>query len=110
MITIEKITASYAKKHVLNSLSLIIDSGSIHGLVGLNGAGKTTLLNTIYGLKTKEQGSITFNGTILKKKAIAYLETENYFFPNITGSEYLSLFNPDHAFDLSEWNNLFKLP
>src|SRR5688572_10676683 len=101
MIIIEKIKVSYEKKAVLTDLNLTIDNGSIHGLVGLNGAGKTTLLNTIYGIKAKDQGTITFHGTILKKKEIAYLETESYFFSNINGNEYLSLFNPQKAFDLS---------
>ena len=37
------------------------------------------------------------------------MPTENYFFPNITGNEYLALFKNDN-FDLKGWNDLFQLP
>ncbi|MDR1056876.1 MAG: hypothetical protein LBL90_13950 [Prevotellaceae bacterium] len=40
---------------------------------------------------------------------MAYVEMENYFFSNITGRKYLSLFsNPD--FDTDTWQALFHLP
>ncbi|RLD55709.1 MAG: hypothetical protein DRJ05_12545, partial [Bacteroidetes bacterium] len=45
----------------------------------------------------------------LNKKDISYLVTENYFYPNITGNEYLSLFK-NVNFDTEKWNGLFKLP
>jgi ABC-2 type transport system ATP-binding protein len=77
--------------------------------VGLNGAGKTTLLTTFYGLLKPDSGTIKQDNQPLNKQAMAYLETHNYFYPKITGREYLSLFaNPD--FDPDQWNQLFRLP
>jgi ABC-2 type transport system ATP-binding protein len=96
---------------VLIKLNLEIPSASIHGLVGLNGSGKTTLLNTIFGLKEKQSGSITYNAAPISKKKIGYLESVNYFYPLITGKEYLKIFqtqNPD--FNIDKWNELFELP
>ena len=110
MITIENLSISYGKeKRVIDALELTISEGTINGIVGLNGAGKTTLLNAMYGLKSIETGGIKWNGEKLTKKAASYLVTEPYFYSNITGNEYLSLFKNNH-FDTKKWDELFLLP
>jgi len=110
MLIIDNLSVGYRKGiNVLNGLSLKLKSNKIHGLVGLNGAGKTTLLNTIFGILKQTTGTIIFNDEKLTKKQICYLENENFFYSNITGAEYLSLFvNKD--FDLNAWNTIFELP
>ncbi|MFV0591694.1 MAG: ATP-binding cassette domain-containing protein [Draconibacterium sp.] len=110
MITISNLTISYNKNEkVIDNLNLSLDENLIHGIVGLNGAGKTTLLNTLYGLKKPVAGSIQFRKSEIDKKSIAYLVTENFFYSNITGKEYLSLFK-NEKFDIDQWNRLFNLP
>ena len=109
MINLKNISVNYGTKQVLKNLNLTLETGQIHGLLGLNGSGKTTLFNAIYGLKKMKSGEITINNNKLQKKNIAYLETVNYFYPNITGEEYLSLFI-NQNFDIKEWNKLFGLP
>lgn len=110
MITISNLTVSYTKdKKVIDNLYLSLDEGLIHGIVGLNGAGKTTLLNTMFGLKKPDAGTIAFDKQKMNKKSAAYLVTENFFYSNITGQEYLNLFK-NKEFDTSQWNKLFKLP
>ncbi|MCF8336109.1 MAG: ATP-binding cassette domain-containing protein [Bacteroidales bacterium] len=110
MITIKNLTVSYkSNKRVIDNLELLLHENHIHGIVGLNGAGKTTLLNTIYGLKKKDWGTITWNGQKYSKQVISFLPTENYFYSGITGREYLNLFkNP--FFREDSWNDLFLLP
>lgn len=110
MIIIENISISYGReKSVIRSLDLTIPRGTINGIVGLNGAGKTTLLNAIYGLKEADSGSIRLNDAKLTKRSVSYLVTEPYFYRNITGNEYLSLFR-NSDFDTEKWNRLFQLP
>jgi len=110
MIIIENLTVGYKKhEHVIDSLNLKIEENTINGVVGLNGAGKTTLFNTLFGLKKAKHGSCLFRNQAITKNNIAFLPTENYFFSNITGSEYLSLFK-NATFDTEKWNELFKLP
>lgn len=110
MITFENVTISYEKgKRIINSLDLTIAEGTINGIVGLNGAGKTTLLNAIYRLKEIDSGKIMINNERLTKKSVSFLVTEPYFYSNITGNEYLSLFRNDD-FDTEKWNRLFQLP
>jgi ABC-2 type transport system ATP-binding protein len=111
MISIENLKVSYRDNHVLNDLNLNIPSASIHGLVGLNGSGKTTLLNAIFGLKEKQAGSVTYHSAPISKEKIAYLESTNYFYPLISGKEYLKMFQTQNAnFDIEKWNELFELP
>lgn len=110
MITIKSLTVSYKKGNkIIDALDLTLEENSINGIVGLNGAGKTTFLNSIYGLKKSDSGNVNLNNRRLSKKDIAYLVTENFFYSNITGREYLSLFKND-SFDIEKWNQLFKLP
>nr|WP_319398343.1 ATP-binding cassette domain-containing protein [uncultured Carboxylicivirga sp.] len=110
MITINNLTVSYRKnKKIISNLNLDLADQMIHGIVGMNGAGKTTLLNTLFGLIKANEGSVIFNNKSINKKDIAYLLTENYFYPNITGSEYLNLIRNDD-FDIYQWNQLFSLP
>ena len=110
MITIKNLVVSYDKRQkIIDSLNLAISDNTINGIVGLNGAGKTTFLNSVYGLKSIDSGDIKFNDRKINKKEVSFLETENYFYSNITGREYLSLFkNPDY--DSDKWNQLFLLP
>ncbi len=110
MITIENLSISYSNGNmVIDSLNLDIADSSIHGIVGLNGAGKTTLLNAFFGLKKVEAGTILWNENKLNRNDISYLVSEPYFYPNITGNEYLSLFKGEN-FDSEKWNELFHLP
>lgn len=109
MISIRDITVSYGDTAVLKNLSLDLEEGKVHGIVGLNGSGKTTLLNVLYGLKKAQTGDILWNGMPLSKGKAAFVEVEDYFYPGITGREYLELFE-NAGFRLSLWENLLQLP
>lgn len=110
MITIHKLSFTYPRnKHVIKSLDMEMETGRIHGIAGLNGSGKTTLLNILFGLLKADSGTISCDAFEIKKKNMAYLASESYFYSGITGREYLSLFkNP--SFNLEKWNQLFGLP
>jgi len=112
MIEIKNLNFEYKKGvEVISDLNLKLNLSEIHGLVGLNGSGKTTLLDVIYQNLELQAGEILLNNQKLTRKDIAFLETENYFYPKITGGEYLEIFkyaNPN--FDILSWNKLFELP
>lgn len=111
MLTINDLTVSYGDKIVLEKLHLNLELAKIHGLVGLNGAGKTTLLNALYGFKTRDSGFVMYKDLPLKRIDVSYLETENFYYSNITGKEYLSLFQRlTDDYNLDDWNKIFKLP
>ena len=110
MIRIDNLVVSYNRNtQVIDELNGRFVRHAIHGIVGMNGSGKTTLLNTIYGIKKADSGEILCDERPLAKESMAYLVTENFFYPNITGREYLALFR-NKSFDTEQWNTLFRLP
>lgn len=111
MLKLQDITVDYGEGVVLDRLSLELRAGAIHGLVGRNGEGKTTLLNAIYGTVRPQEGTVQWQGSPVTAATIAYLETELYFYPMITGGEYLDIFETKNSlFDRSGWNEIFELP
>jgi branched-chain amino acid transport system ATP-binding protein len=69
MLTASGVTKRFGGLTAVDKVDLSIDDGEIIGLIGPNGAGKTTLFNSIAGVYTPEEGSITFDGTELVGKA-----------------------------------------
>ena len=111
MLSIEQLYFSYKNEPVLEALSVDLQQGNIHGILGPNGSGKTTLLHILAGRLAPDSGRVTFKDQQLMHRSVAYLETNPHFYPLITGREYLNLFalqNPD--FSLDKWNELFDLP
>jgi general nucleoside transport system ATP-binding protein len=45
-----------------DQISLTLEEGEIHVLLGENGAGKTTLMNILYGLYHQDEGKILVRG------------------------------------------------
>jgi ABC-type uncharacterized transport system ATPase subunit len=48
--------------HANRSISLSMERGSIHGLIGENGAGKSTLMNIVYGFHRADAGEMWIQG------------------------------------------------
>ena len=110
MFTINNLSISYGSHKVITNLNIAFCDGKVYGIMGYNGAGKTTLLNAIYGLP-KPSDSITYNGAILKRSEVAYLDTDIFFYPNITGRDYLSIFHEKNtSFDFEIVSTIFNVP
>ncbi|HFB99864.1 MAG TPA: ABC transporter ATP-binding protein [Phaeodactylibacter sp.] len=111
MLEIKNIEVAYGKNKILKGVHLSLSEGKIHGILGVNGAGKTTLFNTIYGFKKSSSGSILYQSQPLKNHDIGFLETSCYFYPLMTGAEYLELLSKGNDnFSIKKWNKLFELP
>ena len=65
-IHIDGISKSFGEFKALDSVSIKIDRGVIHAILGENGAGKTTLMNILYGLYRPDEGQIILDGRPLK--------------------------------------------
>lgn len=109
MLEIRDLSVSFKDKNVLRSLNLKVEEGSVIGLLGKNGAGKTTLFESLYQ-NQKYSGEILWHKEKLQRKSISYLETENYFYPYITGKEYLEYFLQHKENSLKELTEKFRLP
>jgi len=109
MLEIKNLSVSFKDKDVLQGLNLEIEEGIIVGILGKNGAGKTTLFESLYQSQ-KYSGEILWKKQKLLRENISYLETENYFYPYITGREYLSYFAKDKLLKTIELAEKFQLP
>src|SRR5215510_3269331 len=58
MIELRGISKSFGTVHANRDISLVVRSGTIHGIVGENGAGKSTLMGILYGYYRPDHGEI----------------------------------------------------
>lgn len=111
MISVDNLSFTYDTKPVLQGLSANFNTQEIHGIIGLNGSGKTTFFNVLCGYEKHYSGKITLNGSTIRKTEFALLETENYFYPKLTGAEYLNIFSGNQtSFNQEQFVELFNLP
>ncbi len=62
LIELQKVSAGYPHRHVLQDINLCIYPGEFVAIVGNNGAGKTTLALTAAGLIKPDHGKVIFQG------------------------------------------------
>jgi simple sugar transport system ATP-binding protein len=56
------ITKTFPGVKANDNVTIRIDQGEIHGLIGENGAGKSTMMNMLYGMFEPDSGTIKLNG------------------------------------------------
>jgi len=111
MLEIKNLSLSFGKQNVLDNLSLSWSAGKIHGIVGQNGAGKSSFFNLLAGIEKPTTGTIFWAGQAWNPRLLGYLETHNYFYSRITGTEYLKMFPASNLnFDLNAFQAFFQLP
>jgi ABC-2 type transport system ATP-binding protein len=113
MLEILNLRKAFGSHVVLHDVSLSLRPGTIHGLVGANGAGKTTLINCLYGLEKDFAGTIRDTAGRSLREHTGLLPYEPYFYPRLTGREYLEFCLQARGrpvVDFSGWNQLLELP
>ncbi|MFN3813702.1 MAG: ABC transporter ATP-binding protein [Aquificaceae bacterium] len=80
------------KNFSLENISLKVETGSCHCLIGPTGCGKTTLLETILGLRKVQKGRILLDGKDitylpLHKRGFSYVPQDLALFPHLTVEE-----------------------
>ena len=98
MIDIQHVDFSYSRNtKLLSGLSLQLETGRIHGLLGKNGEGKSTLLKLISGLVFPSKGSIDVMGFNPQKRRPEMLE-EIFFLPEELPQITLSIENYEKVY------------
>ena len=57
-LSLTHVDKAFGSRKVLHGVSLVVQPGEVHGLLGENGAGKSTLLNILSGVLSKDSGTI----------------------------------------------------
>jgi|ERR1035441_5470606 ABC-2 type transport system ATP-binding protein len=111
MISIKNLSVKFGNFRVLTNVNMDFQNKKVHGILGLNGAGKTTFFNVLAKTLRPDNGEIYLDAAPIVIKNTAYLETVNYFYPGITGKEYLKIFHLTNLdFNLDLLQQYFKLP
>lgn len=94
-LELRDVAKSFGAVAALRSGSLVVDSGSIHALVGENGAGKSTLVKIVAGVHRRDAGEfrllgepVDFGSTADSKAAgVAVIYQEPTLFPDLSVAE-----------------------
>jgi len=65
MITLTEVSKQFGDVVAVDNVSLSIETGQIHGVLGRSGAGKSTLLRTVNLLERPDSGHVSIGGTEL---------------------------------------------
>src|SRR5690606_24660317 len=99
IIRLTNINKAFAGVKALQDVSLAIERGKIHCLVGENGCGKSTLIKIIAGVYQRDSGSVVINGKEFERlhpidairEGIQVIYQDFSLFPNLTVAENIAL-------------------
>lgn len=97
LLELKDLHAFYGESHILQGISLEVDSGEIVSLLGRNGVGKTTTLKSIIGLLAPRSGQVLLKDRNISGLAphtianlgVGYVPEERRIFPRLTVQENL---------------------
>lgn len=119
MIEVKNVAKSYNKNRVLEDISLTVQRGEIHGLIGENSAGKTTLIKCVTGIYRVDQGEILFDEQPVfdnpdVKERIGYVADYNEYIKFYTIQNMVHLYEKFYPkFNkekFNSFNQVFELP
>jgi branched-chain amino acid transport system ATP-binding protein len=97
LLEITELNTFYGESHVLQGISLSVDTAETVCILGRNGVGKTTTLKSIIGLIVPRSGDILFKGQgicglppyQIANTGIGYVPEDRRIFPKLTVRENL---------------------
>src|SRR5688572_17402899 len=99
LLQAKNISKSFAGVQALCGVSLDLNAGEVHALIGENGAGKSTLIKILTGAHQPDDGTLLLNGDVLgpldpraaRRIGIAAIYQQPALFPDLTVAENISL-------------------
>ncbi|MCC6371692.1 MAG: ATP-binding cassette domain-containing protein [Bacteroidia bacterium] len=111
MITAKIPRFGYNDTAILQNIAISFECGKTHGVVGLNGAGKTTFFNLLAGYLKDSNCEFLLNDKAILHQQMAFIDTDLFFYPKLTGAEFLSVFpKSSEGYNEEKLALLFKLP
>ena len=102
LVSIDSLSKRYGDHLANDQVSLAINSGEIHALLGENGAGKSTLVKMLFGSVAPDEGQIYWQGeaveitspTVARGFGIAMVFQHFSLFPALNVAENIALAQP----------------
>ncbi len=69
-VVVEAVSKRFGGNVAVDSVSLTLSRGEVHGLIGPNGSGKTTFMNVLSGYYTIDSGSILLDGEDISRLTV----------------------------------------
>ncbi|MBF4692158.1 sugar ABC transporter ATP-binding protein [Fusibacter ferrireducens] len=66
ILSIKNVSKNFPGVKALDQVSIEVERGTVHGIVGENGAGKSTLMKILSGVHPKDSGTIIFDGELVE--------------------------------------------
>lgn len=66
LLEVQNVSKRFPGVQALASVSMTVEAGEVHAVVGQNGAGKSTLVKIISGADTPDEGQIAFDGQVIQ--------------------------------------------
>ena len=113
-IRVEDLTKDMGPNRALEAVSLSLEPGLLHGLIGPEGSGKTTLLRNLIGLLTPTRGRVLF---LEKGRAVplgelrprmAYMPQMQSLYADLSISEHLDFFRDLYQIPAETYRNRRK--
>lgn len=100
-VEMKGINKAFGSVKALNNASLVVHSGTIHGLVGQNGAGKSTIIKLLAGIYRRDSGSVRVFGeeldaitpAVIEKRGVHFIHQDRLLVPTATIAEAIFLCN-----------------
>lgn len=73
LLSIEGLTRRFGGVSAVQNVSIALQEGTLHGLIGPNGSGKTTILNVISGIYAPHAGTISFAGNAIGGRPVHHI-------------------------------------
>lgn len=111
------ISKAYGGAQALKGVSLTLQAGEVHGLVGANGAGKSTLIRILAGLARADAGEVEVDGNVVAIGnpdaatclGMNFIHQELAFIPGMTVLENIMLGLPKKSrFGMVDWKAIVK--
>ena len=91
MVSTERLGRRFGRTVVLDELSLVVDEGSVYGLVGPNGAGKTTTVRVLMNILEPSSGSATVLGADSRQLSPRHFQQIGYVSENQELPEWMTV-------------------
>lgn len=115
VLVLKGISKAFSGIKAVDNVDLDIRKGEVHALLGENGAGKSTLMKIIYGIYSRDDGDIFYQGQKVdiqspldaKKNGIVFVQQEISIVPELSVAENIFLgSSPVKSLNRVDWKKL----